>query len=258
MSIDWHPTQPASPQPFNYGTNYGDQASNSFFGAFALFQQKKRQAQLDALAEKRMEVKDRLAGLQIQEAEKELNYHEGAALGQSEGPALHPGFQDALGISKDSLPSIPGNPETGVKVNNSKPAQDHIGDATQTDGGINIKLSSYTPGKGNIRMEGGKLDAHGRPAYTMEQFQSGNAPHVTVAMDPDSPLQGKMLTSPKFPGIKFKVSDTGDDFKGKGNTRMDVAWSDPAKQKSWDIKDADFQVDGPGLASIGSNLEDNG
>lgn len=122
----------------------------------------------------------------------------------------------------------------------------------QPKSGFEINLSSYTPGKGNIKMEGGPLDAHGKPAYTFEQFHSGKAPYVAVAMDPNSDLQGKTLTSDKFPDTIFKVVDTGDAFKGKGNSRMDIAFSDPARQHSFPIKSANFQV-ANGTYGFGSN-----
>lgn len=106
-----------------------------------------------------------------------------------------------------------------------------------------VKLTSYTPGQGDPKMEGGVLAADGKPAYTMEQFHAGKAPYVAVAMDPQSPWRGKYLRSKKFPNTLFKVTDTGGAFKGKGLARMDIAFSDPLKAKSFEVDFADFTID---------------
>lgn len=132
-------------------------------------------------------------------------------------------------------------------------AEEDVIDQTSTQGVFDIKLSSYTPGKGDLKMEGGPLDRHGRQAYTYEQFHAGEAPYVAVAMDTKSELQGKTLTSDKFPNTIFKVVDTGGAFKGKGNSRMDIAFSDPARQFSFPVKSAVFKVSG-GSYGFGSEM----
>jgi len=91
----------------------------------------------------------------------------------------------------------------------------------------------------------GKNEVRGRrgPAYTVEDYREGKVPHVSVAMDPNSPLQGQYLKSndPEYAGIIFKVEDTGSAFKGKGNRAIDVAFRDPSKATNYK-KDAQFTV----------------
>jgi len=50
---------------------------------------------------------------------------------------------------------------------------------------------------------------------TMEDYKDGKGDYVTVAMDKDSPLQKQYLSSPDFPGVVFKVMDTGGAFNNK-------------------------------------------
>ena len=69
----------------------------------------------------------------------------------------------------------------------------------------------------------GASEWHGKPVkqerlYTLDQYRRGEAPYVSVAMDnsKSNPLSyGTVLESPDFPGIPFRVMDTGIAFNGK-------------------------------------------
>jgi hypothetical protein len=98
------------------------------------------------------------------------------------------------------------------------------------------------PGHPEYKMEGGRVGAeewHGKKLaqerlFTLDQFRRGEAPYVSVAMDNthNNPLDyGDLLESPDFPGVPFRVMDTGSAFNGrsrqyggpKGLTRIDIA-----------------------------------
>jgi hypothetical protein len=99
------------------------------------------------------------------------------------------------------------------------------------------------PGHPEYRMQGGRVGAgewHGKrlprqePLFTLEQYQRGEAPYVSTAMDntANNPLPyGTFLQSPDFPGVPFRVMDTGSAFNGrtrkfgpaKGLSRIDIA-----------------------------------
>jgi hypothetical protein len=103
-----------------------------------------------------------------------------------------------------------------------------------------MRVTAFVPGMGGKE---GKNEVKSRsgPAYTMEDYAEGKVPHVSVAMDSDSPLQGKYLRSndPDYAGVVFKVEDTGSAFKGKGNTAIDIAFRDKSKATNY-LKDAGF------------------
>ena len=138
-----------------------------------------------------------------------------------------------------ALPATPTTVPTGLPTESGAPTPFRP-TIQPTTAATPMKVTAYTPGKGDIVMEGKNEVASRRgPAYTVEQFQAGKVPHVSVAMDPKSPLQGQYLKSDEYPGIIFKVEDTGGAFKGKGNTAADIAFSDPQKAKAY-AKDATF------------------
>lgn len=123
------------------------------------------------------------------------------------------------------------------------------------------------PSDPNYQMQGGMVGAaewHGQPVkqeklFTLEDFEEGKAPYVSVAMDnsENNPLPyGAQLRSPQFPGVPFRVMDTGSAFNGKtqkygpakGLGRIDIARRD--KKGAWsgaNNRDLDFEVvDGAG------------
>jgi hypothetical protein len=85
------------------------------------------------------------------------------------------------------------------------------------------------------RREGGFTDRRGNPLHTLHDFEAGTAPFVSVAMDADNgPPFGTRLSIDEFPGVVFRVVDTGDAFKGKGLTRIDICTAN--KKASQDPK----------------------
>jgi len=105
------------------------------------------------------------------------------------------------------------------------------------------EITSYRPApKGGTNaqaglsdsIEGGELDAHDKVIWgnnTFEDYHNGKGgsdPYVAVAMDKNSNMQGKYLTSEQYPGTVFKVVDNGGHGNGQtGNNWMDIAWRDP-------------------------------
>lgn len=146
-------------------------------------------------------------------------------------------------------------------------------DITSVDtNGFTARATGYypvDPGDPAYQMEGGRVGAaewHGQPVkqerlYTLEDFQEGKAPYVSVAMDNTlkNPLPyGSILSSPQFPGVPFRVMDTGSAFNGKtakygpakGLTRIDIARRDAAGANSKiNNQDIQFTVGAPAATS---------
>jgi hypothetical protein len=87
------------------------------------------------------------------------------------------------------------------------------------------QVTTYTPGQGDLKMEGGYETSSGAPMFTMQQYFRGDAPYVTLASRPNSPLKGQDLSLTLANGqvIPGRVTDTGPGVK-----TLDVASSDPA------------------------------
>ncbi|HVE86690.1 MAG TPA: hypothetical protein VND93_27720 [Myxococcales bacterium] len=91
--------------------------------------------------------------------------------------------------------------------------------------GFTAKGTGYFPE--NSKMEGGFLDRKGKPLHTLQDFLSGKAPYVSVAMDSKAFPYGTKLRIPELEKkygrpIEFRVVDTGGAFKGKGTSRIDI------------------------------------
>jgi hypothetical protein len=83
------------------------------------------------------------------------------------------------------------------------------------------KGSGYFPDAS--AMEGGFRDRLGQPLHTLQDFRAGQAPFVSAAMDADNgPPYGTRLSIDEFPGVVFRVVDTGAAFTGKGLSRIDI------------------------------------
>lgn len=136
---------------------------------------------------------------------------------------------------------------------------------------FNTYVTWYSPGKGDIKMEGGLQDRKGAPAYTIEQYLAGKAPYVTVAMDPKVFPYGTTVTNPSFRDasgnlIPFRVTDTGSAFKGVGTQKMDIATDSANKalvgpnfNTTFDIADGTTPIIGaPTPTSAGATPDPNG
>ncbi len=85
------------------------------------------------------------------------------------------------------------------------------------------------------KMEGGDKDREGNliwPDHTIDaveqKMKSGRLwpdDYVAVAMDSGAYSYGTNLTSPAYPGIPFRVVDTGWAFEGKWTSKVDIATS---------------------------------
>ena len=76
-------------------------------------------------------------------------------------------------------------------------------------------------------LEGGFKDRVGKPLHTLQQFLSGSAPYVSVAMDSSAFKYGtrlriRELETEHGKAIIFRVVDTGGAFRGKGRSRIDI------------------------------------
>jgi 3D (Asp-Asp-Asp) domain-containing protein len=96
---------------------------------------------------------------------------------------------------------------------------------TPTGQQFTAKGTGYYPD--NSPMEGGFKDRQGKPLHTLQDFLSGKAPYVSVAMDSKAFPYGTKLRIPELEKkygrpIEFRVVDTGGAFKGKGTSRIDI------------------------------------
>ena len=76
---------------------------------------------------------------------------------------------------------------------------------------ITARTTGYhavSPESPEFRMEGGNLDKMGNPLHTLDAFYRGQVPWVGLAGDPRIPY-GTSATSPQFPGVPFRIVDTG-------------------------------------------------
>ena len=76
-------------------------------------------------------------------------------------------------------------------------------------------------------LEGGFVDRRDQPLRTLQDFLSGKANYVSVAMDSKAFPYGTKLRIPELEAkygkqIEFRVVDTGGAFVGKGTSRIDI------------------------------------
>lgn len=76
-------------------------------------------------------------------------------------------------------------------------------------------------------LEGGFKDRHGVPLRTLQSFLSGTGDYISTAMDSNAFPYGTKICIPELSAhygkpLPFKVVDTGNAFKNKGATRIDV------------------------------------
>lgn len=91
------------------------------------------------------------------------------------------------------------------------------------------QVTTYTPGQGDPKMEGGRETSSGAPMYYLEDYLDGHAPYVTVAAGKDSPFAGKDLTLTLANGTPIRARAT--DY-GPGVKTLDVASRNPAYAKN--------------------------
>ncbi len=84
----------------------------------------------------------------------------------------------------------------------------------------------------NTRMEGGYVDAQGRPLGTLQDYLDGRADYVSIALDRRLYERGAVRYGDRFRipelerrygrPIEFRAVDTGGAFTGRGFSRVDV------------------------------------
>lgn len=134
-------------------------------------------------------------------------------------------FQKANGlkadgvVGKDTLAALFGAAPASTPVQPSEPVDGFEGRSYKARG------TGYYPD--SSAMEGGYVDRKGAKLNTLQDFLSGKAPYVSVAMDSKAFPYGTKLRIPELEAkygkqIEFRVVDTGGAFKGKGTSRIDV------------------------------------
>lgn len=83
---------------------------------------------------------------------------------------------------------------------------------------VNVRLTGFWPYDAHTPaeklMEGGVRDRWRQPIYTLEMYQQGKAPYVTVAGDYTIWPAGQRISINHWPGVVFRVTDTGSHFFG--------------------------------------------
>lgn len=101
----------------------------------------------------------------------------------------------------------------------SRRTADSVGGMMGSGGTVKVRLTGYWPFQPGLSpaqrlMEGGQNDRMGNPLHTLEDFQAGQAPYVSVSGDQDIWPYGQRLDIDNWPGIIFRVVDTGSHFHG--------------------------------------------
>jgi hypothetical protein len=110
--------------------------------------------------------------------------------------------------------------------------------ASNTNDGAFSKTCYQSIGTGyypdSSSLEGGFVDKVGKPLHTLQDYLSGKAPYVSVAMDNNAGIKyGQLLKIPELSAkygcdIPFRVVDTGGAFKGRGYGRIDICVANQA------------------------------
>lgn len=154
-------------------------------------------------------------------------------------PWVPPGQSTSPSQSVPSIPATPSAPgqfqaggspaRGGFSMGGRTPSYSES--VSAASGPFTLEATGYHPGDvrsaKEARMEGGNVDAQGNPIHTLEEFKSGRAPHVTVAVPQGSPLFGKTLASPDAPGVTFRATDHFGTLGGKlvDGPKIDIATS---------------------------------
>ena len=93
--------------------------------------------------------------------------------------------------------------------------------AVASGGAFQARLTGYWPFSARPderQMEGGLKDRKGRALHTLEQHQENPGQHPYVAVSGDDAIfpYGQRLMLDEWPGLVFRVVDTGGHFRGSG------------------------------------------
>jgi len=82
---------------------------------------------------------------------------------------------------------------------------------------VPVRVTGYWPFTARpdeVKMEGGVKDRKGNPLHTLEDFQAGKAPFVSVSGDYTIFPYGQRISLAEWPGVVFRIVDTGSHFHG--------------------------------------------
>ncbi len=194
----------------------------------AQYQAQQRAALLDQ-QQKRAALDAQLGPLEVQKAQQQLATEQSldpirtkqAQLNLDQGTADYNQYK--LEHPEGGFPLL--NPSAVVGTSNGIGGNSASPQPSGDGYNLTLKATGYsptTPDDPAYKMEGGSLDAQGHPIATLDDYRNGKSQFVTGAIDRGSPFFGKTLFSPTL-NAPIKLSDTGSAFKGKGNTRIDIA-----------------------------------
>ena len=128
----------------------------------------------------------------------------------------------------------------------SEKVEEEVKEKLSSGGRFNARLTGYWPFKPNMteaerRMEGGHKDRKGKPLITLEMHRSDPSkyPYVSVAGDDAVWPYGQRIALDAFPGVVFRVVDTGQHFRGTnklyrvaGHEPLDICVDSPKSIKN--------------------------
>lgn len=84
---------------------------------------------------------------------------------------------------------------------------------------FNARLTGYWPKQAGLSaaerlMEGKDVNSRSGALYTLEDYQRGGAPYVSVSGDDAIFPWGQLIHIDAYPGVPFRVVDTGGNFRG--------------------------------------------
>jgi len=95
-------------------------------------------------------------------------------------------------------------------------------DAISSGGVFQARVTGYWPyaakSAAEVKMEGGHNDRKGKPIHTLEQHQADRTAHPYVSVSGDDAIfpYGQRIALDEWPGVVFRVVDTGGHFRGRG------------------------------------------
>lgn len=115
--------------------------------------------------------------------------------------------------------------------------------AVESGGTFAARLTGYWPYAAKTaaekRMEGGHNDRKGKPIHTLEQHQADPVLHPYVSVSGDDAIfpYGQRIEIDQWPGVVFRVVDTGGHFRGTnkvyrimGREPLDIAVDSPSSK----------------------------
>ncbi len=125
----------------------------------------------------------------------------------------------------------------------SEAVSDVTTNAVATGGTFDARLTGYWPYAAKTaaekRMEGGHNDRKGKPIHTLEQHRADPSAHPYVSVSGDDAIfpYGQRIEIDQWPGVVFRVVDTGGHFRGTnkvyrilGREPLDIAVDSPASK----------------------------